>query len=184
MTTTEDTTARPEGSGERTDGPVHLWFELTYANFLVWHRAYLQSMPLEWQQRFVELAEELDAAYRDQPHTDFEVATVRLEEVGNLSDAEMRFLDIDFSDDETEDDDHEEYYLKDGTAVSPHHRVGIPVPDPVPHYNRGRTYVPPDEEAIAALRAFRADRDLWPRPGGGRACPAVRAAPVMSRLTA
>lgn len=140
---------------ERTDGPVHTWFSLSYANFLVWHRSRMQSMPLEWQCRFVELAEELDAAYQDQPTPGYEVTTVRFEEIAGLSPAEMRFLDIGFSDDEDEDDDHQEYYLKDGTAVSPYHQVGIPVADPVPHYDRGRTYLPPDEVAIAAHRRFR-----------------------------
>lgn len=48
------------------------------------------------------------------------------------------------------------YYLKDGTEVAAYHYVAVPAVDPVPHYNRGRTYLPPDEDAIAAQRAFRA----------------------------
>jgi hypothetical protein len=39
---------------------VHAWFSLSYANYLVWPRSALQSMPAEWQRRFVELAEELE----------------------------------------------------------------------------------------------------------------------------
>lgn len=156
MTTTHSHETAPEEPYERTDGPVHLWFSLSYANFLVWHRSSMQSMPLEWQRRFVELAEELDAAYPEHQDIGYEVTTVDWTPITCLTEAQMRLLEIGFSDDETEDDDHQEYYLKDGTAVSPHHQVGLPVRDPVPHYNRGRTYLPPDEVGIAARRAFRA----------------------------
>lgn len=44
------------------DGPVHTWFELTYANYLVLHRTVLQSMPGEWQERFVACLMELQDA--------------------------------------------------------------------------------------------------------------------------
>lgn len=152
---------RNEEPCERTDGPVHEWFGLTYVNFLVWHRSRMQSMPLEWQRRFVELAEELAAAYPDDT-PEYEVTTVRRECVSDLSDAEMRFLGIGFSDDEDEGDERQEYYLKDGTAVSPYERVGLPVRDPVPHYDRGRTYLPPDESAIAAVRQARTEQAPQP----------------------
>lgn len=33
--------------------PIHMWFELSYSNYLVYPRSILQSMPREWQQRFV-----------------------------------------------------------------------------------------------------------------------------------
>ncbi len=41
---------------------VHAYFGLTYANYLVLHRTILQSMPDEWQRRFVEVMDELDDA--------------------------------------------------------------------------------------------------------------------------
>lgn len=41
---------------------VHNWFELTYASYLVWPRSIMQSMPPEWQERFVKLAEDIDEA--------------------------------------------------------------------------------------------------------------------------
>ena len=44
-----------------TDGPIHHWFELTYAQYLTIPRSVLQSMPDEWQDRFVRCLEELDA---------------------------------------------------------------------------------------------------------------------------
>lgn len=44
------------------DGAVHEFFGLTYSNALVLHRSILQSMPLDWQERFVAVMNELDNA--------------------------------------------------------------------------------------------------------------------------
>lgn len=45
---------------------VHSWFGLSYANYLVWPRSVLQSMPSKWQTKFVALATELaDAISQD-----------------------------------------------------------------------------------------------------------------------
>lgn len=41
------------------DGPVWGWFSLTYSSYLVMPRAVLCSMPLAWQQRFVDLINEV-----------------------------------------------------------------------------------------------------------------------------
>jgi hypothetical protein len=41
---------------------IHAWFELTYAQYLTIPRSVLQSMPAEWQERFVRCLEELDEA--------------------------------------------------------------------------------------------------------------------------
>ena len=42
--------------------PIHNWFGLTYAQYLTIPRSVLQSMPEEWQTRFVQCLEELDEA--------------------------------------------------------------------------------------------------------------------------
>lgn len=42
--------------------PIHEWFELTYAQYLTIPRSVLQSMPAEWQERFVTCLRELDSA--------------------------------------------------------------------------------------------------------------------------
>ena len=42
------------------DEPIHCWFELSYAEYLTIPRSVLQSMPVEWQGRFVRCLEELD----------------------------------------------------------------------------------------------------------------------------
>ena len=44
----------------RQDGPVSGWFELTYAKYLTIPRSILQSMPVEWQERFAACLRELD----------------------------------------------------------------------------------------------------------------------------
>lgn len=44
---------------EYADGPVWNEFGLTYASYLVVARRALCSMPIEWQERFVELMTEL-----------------------------------------------------------------------------------------------------------------------------
>lgn len=46
--------------GHIVDGAIHRWFELTYAQYLTIPRTALQSMPLEWQDRFVRCLDELD----------------------------------------------------------------------------------------------------------------------------
>lgn len=38
---------------------VHAWFSLSYASYLVVNRSLLQSMPDDWQNRFVALMDEL-----------------------------------------------------------------------------------------------------------------------------
>ena len=40
--------------------PIHSWFELSYSSYLVIQRSILQSMPVEWQNKFVECLEELE----------------------------------------------------------------------------------------------------------------------------
>ena len=44
----------------RVDGPIHLWFDLTYASYAVQPRSVLQSLPVPWQKRFVALMEEAE----------------------------------------------------------------------------------------------------------------------------
>src|SRR5215475_5501306 len=96
-TTTTDRAA--EEPYQRTDGPVHGWFGLTYANFLVLHRALLQSMPLRWQQEFVNLLQELDAAHPGMEHPDYQVRTVRDCYVEDLTAADLGALGVTKADD-------------------------------------------------------------------------------------
>jgi hypothetical protein len=47
--------------------PIHGWFELSYASYLVLPRSILQSAPVEWQRRFVECLNELEEMFGDVP---------------------------------------------------------------------------------------------------------------------
>ncbi|NER82767.1 MAG: hypothetical protein F6K42_25070 [Leptolyngbya sp. SIO1D8] len=49
------------------DSPIHVWFELSYAQYLTIPRAVLQSMPQDWQCRFVACLEELDSTFDWRP---------------------------------------------------------------------------------------------------------------------
>lgn len=44
-------------------GPIHLWFSLSYASYLVLPRSVLQSMPQDWQAHFCTLLSELGRAF-------------------------------------------------------------------------------------------------------------------------
>ncbi len=48
--------------------PIHDYFELTYASYLVLPRSVLQSAPVEWQEKFVEMLEELGVYFPQVPH--------------------------------------------------------------------------------------------------------------------
>jgi hypothetical protein len=57
-------------SASRDSEPIHSWFGLTYANYLVLPRSALQSMPHGWQERFVMCLEELNYAFSQYNHAD------------------------------------------------------------------------------------------------------------------
>lgn len=63
-------------------GDVSQWFGLTYANFAVFPRSLLQSMPAEWQQRFYTLMTEYDDHWRRLPKG-FEPVEYRVQAVEN-----------------------------------------------------------------------------------------------------
>jgi hypothetical protein len=46
--------------------PVHEFFGLSYSNYIVLPRSVLQSMPLEWQRRFIRLVEEIPEVIEEQ----------------------------------------------------------------------------------------------------------------------
>lgn len=76
---------------------VHTWFSLSYASYLVVNRSLLQSMPEDWQYRFVDVMEELAAHFSKIEEPRYTV---------QVRDERGRF-----------------------------------VRDPIPHYNRGRTFI-------------------------------------------
>ncbi|WP_225825645.1 hypothetical protein [Streptomyces naphthomycinicus] len=144
-----------------TDGPIHEWFSLSYSNHLVLPRTLLQSMPIEFQERMVACLTELHAAFEHVPqaevyevhaateHIISEMGSDLLEEAGITEDWYDEPVPEDLSPFDLAEwkAEHEKgeptYYDRDGNEVDPHSRVLLPAPDPVPHYNRGRTYIQP-----------------------------------------
>lgn len=140
---------------------IHLHFGLSYCNYLVLPRTFLQSMSDPWQTEFVALLDQLDAAFRHVPQAErYQVEAATEHIVGEMSDAELKRAGI------TEDwygeevptylsgaslaewkAEHEKseptYYDRDGNELDRHQRVLIPTADPIPHYDRGRTRIEP-----------------------------------------
>jgi len=122
-------TVPTEERGERLNGPVHTWFGLTYANYQVLHRTLMQSMPVGWQERMVACLEELREAYSQLEWPDgYIVVPGREERYGDLSPAQRHLV---------------EHLETDGRDRKRWDLVLVPTSDPVPHYNRGRTFIEP-----------------------------------------
>ena len=144
-----------------TDGPIHEWFSLSYANYAVLHRTLMQSMPTEWQERMVACLTELQDAFEHVPQAevyDVHAATEHIVNEMNHDLLEEAGIEADWYDEPVPEDlgpfdlaewraEHEKdaptYYDRDGQELDPHERVLLPATDPVPHYNRGRTYIEP-----------------------------------------
>ncbi|MEU9208518.1 hypothetical protein AB0D27_11330 [Streptomyces sp. NPDC048415] len=129
-----------------TNGPVHGWFGLTYTNYQVLHRTLMQSMPTAWQERMVACLEELRAAYDhvDLPEA-FKVQAATDHIVNEMTESQLYAAGILVEGDGPDGPGPGTRYhsTEDGREVDPHERALIPVTDPVPHYNRGRTYIEP-----------------------------------------
>jgi hypothetical protein len=130
---------------DRLDGPIHEWFGLSYSNYQVCHRALMQSMPLGWQQRMVACLSELADAFEHVVVPDYYIVTPARESTyGQLSDYEAYTLQV------TRvprcgalDPDERFFYDSNGNEHAGGDRVLVPIADPLPHYNRGRTFVAP-----------------------------------------
>lgn len=135
----------PDG---RLDGPVHEWFGLSYSNYAVLHRSLMQSMPLDWQERIVGLLREFSQAFGHVDTADCYEVIAAIEQVySDLTDGERKALGVTCSED---DPDYPKecdtvYWDAEGNERCPSDRILVPRlgGDPVPHYNRGRTYIAP-----------------------------------------
>ena len=148
-----------------TDGPIHLHFGLSYANYLVLPRTLMQSMPTGWQERIVACLDEMHDAFRHIPQAEaYEVVPGTAHLVNELSNGDLRAAgySVDWYGGEEPPDDldpddlnawqhkHETdpvYADRDFNEVDPETRVVVPAADPVPHYNRGRTFIAPAPSA-------------------------------------
>jgi hypothetical protein len=128
-----------EAIHDRTSGPVHGWFELTYSNYLVLPRVLMQSMPVEWQERMVACLEEVREAFRDvEQAPGYKVESVEWEYPEDLGTSQREALGIAYN------EDADEYYDAVGNVVQ---GCSVPVParEPLPHYRHG--YVEPRDES-------------------------------------
>ncbi|MFD7734312.1 hypothetical protein ACFV6F_28535 [Kitasatospora phosalacinea] len=131
------------------DQPVHTWFGLSYAAYLVVPRTLMQSMPPAWQQRMVACLRELDAAFDHLPRAEaYDVVPGTVHQVCDLTDDQLTAAGLTPAhQDEPEDDDAEprntRYLDRDGRELERCDYVLLPGTDPIPHYNRGRTRLAP-----------------------------------------
>lgn len=119
---------------------IHTWFNLTYSNYLVLPRSVLQSMPDEWQKRFVLCLREAEEAFG---HLDWPVYDVRALVRG----CDMTYPSCEECEGEGKDEKGEECVCCGGSgSEEPRYEtpenVGFRA-DPIPHYNRGRTRLEP-----------------------------------------
>lgn len=157
----------PAGASTQLGGAVeheaiHGYFELSYANYEVLPRSLLQSMPDEWQTRFVRMLEEFRAAFQHVQGPDlYKVEAATEHTVSEMSPDELKRAGItedwyggeeppeDLTDEALHEWQHEheqtspDYYDADGNELDPHRRFLLPAHDPIPHYNRGRTHIEP-----------------------------------------
>ena len=136
----------PDERHARLDGPIHTWFELSYANYQVLHRTLMQSMPVQWQQRMVACMEELRDAFAhiEQAET-YDIVPGDDRYLSDLTDEEL--ARVGFRVVRYEDEvyyGHNHGWTVDANEAASYHVV-LPKPDPVPHYNRGRTFIEPGE---------------------------------------
>jgi hypothetical protein len=130
--------------------PIHAWFGLTYANYLVLPRSVLQSMPVEWQRDFVRRLKELDETFGHLEWPPYNVqALARHPEHLREEDCEA----CEGSGERQENGGSDYLVVEpcpecDGDGVVETDRWETPeecgvITDPIPHYNRGRTRLEP-----------------------------------------
>lgn len=125
---------------------IDLWFSLSYANYLVLPRSLLQSMPDEWQERFVTCLEQLNLAFHDTEQAPaYDVRVLKRSPV---------VIDVYATCEECDGEGEAEIMgemeqcpycdglgeVREESRYETHEEVGF-MSDPVPHYERGRTHV-------------------------------------------
>lgn len=128
------------------------WFSLSYSNYLVLPRSYMQSMPAAWQHRMVTCLDEMAEAFTHRETTSYKVIPGKWCYLSDIAESDYETLGITL---DCEDDPEEcrdlghvcVYSDADGNEVDDQvASIFVPGPDPAPHYNRGRTRVPRADE--------------------------------------
>lgn len=65
--------------------PIHEFFGLSYSNYLVLPRTALQSMPVEWQEKFVELLNAMSETIKEDFEPDGGYRVVALDENNKIA---------------------------------------------------------------------------------------------------
>ncbi len=130
---------------------VKTHFGPSYASHQVVERVLATNMPADWQERFVDLMEKIDAAYENTPTPPgYDVRPADWKAVSELTDAEMEAAGVTME----APGDEFRFFGPDGRELDDYEQVAVPVTNPLPHYRHGR--VTPDLAAIEAVRARRA----------------------------
>lgn len=133
---------------EQQDGPVHSFFGLSYSSYQVVPRVLAQSMPHEWQARFVQCMEEMQQAFGYLGDIGYDVRTAEEVYASELTEGQRVLTGITRGWDAYQD--REIFWDRDGNEIPGYQRVMVPVPDPLPPYSRGRTRVPRADQLAQA----------------------------------
>lgn len=120
--------------------PIHEMFGLCYSNFLVLHRTLLQSMPVDWQERFVGCIRELEDAFRHVEQPDgFKVETGEWKYLNECTSDERDAAGVTIS----LNDAAEAEWMDDRCIpLRPDlDKVFVRRLDPIPNYDRGRARI-------------------------------------------
>lgn len=138
---TQYTTHTPDGVQISRDGAIHEYFSLSYANYLLLERTLLQSMPLKWQRHFVDLLQVFNEAFNHlqrAPGWKIEPVIWKTPEDFDRKELKKHGLTAQKTMGKTL------YFDADGNEYESWEScVPIPTEDPIPHYNRGRTFIAP-----------------------------------------
>jgi len=125
---------------------IHKHFGLSYTNYLVLPRTLLQSMPDEWQARFVSVLQELEDAFAHVPQADvYDVTAGKEDLLRDMTESELFAAGVEVTgDDELGHGPDTKYHrISDGEELDGDSYGFRPGKDPVPHYNRGRARIEP-----------------------------------------
>ncbi len=128
-----------------TDGPIHEYFELTYADHLVKNRTLLQSMPTAWQKQFVTLLRQFDAAFDHvEKPKGYQVTAGRWMQLDDMTQQELHAAGIELDGEEPGAGPGEDtvYHREfDGAELSGQDYGFVPGRNPIPHYRHA--YIEP-----------------------------------------
>lgn len=133
-------------TGEVEHDAIHKHFGLSYTNYLVLPRTLLQSMPDEWQTKFVVLLKVLEDAFAHVPQADvYDVTAGKEGLLRDMTESELFQAGVEVTGDDDLGHGPDTVYrsIKTGEELDGDSYGFRPGKDPVPHYNRGRARVEP-----------------------------------------